>query len=288
MSYFNFNPFGTKSIIVSFDCDNCNEQVESEEVFIPSPDYSAEKIGDSQTEGEGYACCDKCNKDFYIDIFVTYADASGIIRDFDDDSSICVDEYMEDIDESELYWDIQSSKQLEVYQAHISSIGKLINSDSELTSEFSFLVMCHAHIISSIELFLSSTIIHQVTNSEELIKKLIESDPEFGKRKFTLKDIFQEKEKLKVTVAIYLKELIFHKLNKVKQMYKSVLDIDFGDISLLYKAVLVRHDCVHRAGYDVEGKKTEISIESIRELINLCNDLTMKIDTSILEMRGDL
>jgi hypothetical protein len=195
---------------------------------------------------------------------------------------------MEDIDENELYWDIQSSKQLEIYQTDISSIGELINPDFELTSEFSVLVMCHAHIISAIELFLSSTIIHKVSNSEELIKKLIESDPEFGKRKFTLKNIFQEQEKLKVTVASYLKKLIFHDLNKVKLMYKSVLNIDFGNISWLFKAVLLRHDCVHRAGYDKEGKKADISVESIRELMDLCNSLTAKIDTSIVEMRSDL
>jgi len=285
MSNFDFNPFGSKSIIVNFECDNCNEPVESEDIFIPSPDSSAETVGDSQIEEEGYAYCDKCNKDFYIDIYVTYAGASGVIRDFDDDnSSIYVEEYMEAIDESELYWDIQSSKQLEVYQAHISSVNKLINSGVELTSEFSFLVMCHAHIISAIELFLSSTIIHQVTNSEELIKKLIESDPEFGKRKFTLKDIFQEKEKLKVTVAIYLKELIFHDLNKVKPMYRSVFGIDFGDISWLFKAILVRHDCVHRAGYSKKEEKADISVESIRQLMVLCNELTKKIDSHLLEM----
>jgi hypothetical protein len=71
-------------------------------------------------------------------------------------------------------------------------------------------------------------------------------------------------------------------------MYKSVLNIDFGDISWLFKAVLLRHDCVHRAGYDKEGKKADISVESIRELMDLCNSLTAKIDTSIVEMRSDL
>ena len=50
--------------------------------------------------------------------------------------------------------------------------------------------------------------------------------------KFTLKEIFEKQEGLKLTVATYLKDLIFHDLKKVKPMYKEVLDCEFRDIAL--------------------------------------------------------
>jgi hypothetical protein len=88
------------------------------------------------------------------------------------------------------------------------------------------------------------------------MKKLIETDPKIGEKKLTLKDIYKENEKIKTTVAKYLKttvakylnDLTFHRLNKTKEMYKQVLDIDFENIGWFFKAIKVRHHCVHRAG----------------------------------------
>lgn len=71
--------------------------------------------------------------------------------------------------------------------------------------------------------------------------------------KFTLSQLFKEREQIKDTVAKYLHDLIFHDLKKIKPMYKDVLGHDFGDISWLFKAVAKRHDCVHRAGHDKDG-----------------------------------
>ena len=47
-------------------------------------------------------------------------------------------------------------------------------------ARFSFLVMMHAHVVSTIEGYLAGAFIHQVCNSEELTRKLVESDPEFS------------------------------------------------------------------------------------------------------------
>jgi len=283
MNYFDFNPFGIKSIIVSFDCDVCDEHVESEEIFVPSPNYSAEKSRDSQTENDGYAICESCDKQFDIEIYVTYSGANGYVDDLSEDISVYVQENDEPYDESELIWEIASSKQLDIFNSHVKSAQNLLILTLDEQTQFSLLVMVHAHIIAAIESFLSSTFIHEITNSDELTKKLIESDPEFGNRKFTLKEIYQENEKLKVTVAIYLKSLIFHDLRKIKPMYSSVLNYSFGDISWLFEAVIVRHDCAHRAGYTKDGEKVKVTVDSIKELISKCNLLAKDIDSHIIE-----
>lgn len=280
MNYFDFYPYGTDSIVLSFECDECSELVESEEIAVPEQNYMAEKISDGETINEGYAICENCEKEFHIDV---YSSGMGIVDNLLEKIPISVNEiYHNEEDYDELIWEIDSTEQLEIYKNHIDSIEKLLEQSFEKKVEFNLLVMLYAHIVASVESFLSSTFIHQVTNSEKFTKRLIETDPEFGKRKFTLKEIYEEQEKVKITVASYLKSIIFHDLKKIKPMYKDVLDFDLNDISWLFKAVKKRHDCVHRAGYDKDGNKISISKKDINILIEQCDELTKKIDSYIL------
>lgn len=278
---FDFYPFGTESITLKFDCDECGEPVVSEDIYVPSPNYGAERASDSQVEEEGYAICGGCNKEFQIDIFVTYAGASGNINNLPDDYHVEVEENG-DSEEEELFWEIASTEQLKTFQNHLKSVNSLLDHPLEEQTEFSLFVMLYAHIVASTELFLSSVFIREVTNSDKLIRKLVESDPFFCDKSFKLNEIYKENEGLKTTVANYLKDLIFHKLDKIKPMYKTVLGFDFGNISWLFRAVLKRHDCVHRAGYDKEGNKITVTSDEIKELMNKCNELAQNIDLHVI------
>lgn len=64
-------------------------------------------------------------------------------------------------------------------------------------------------------------------------------------------------------------------------MYKEVLSIDLGEIPWLFKAVLLRHDCVHRNGVDKNGKPTGIDKSSIDTLIRQCAGLIARIDEEV-------
>ncbi|WP_203525714.1 hypothetical protein [Crenobacter caeni] len=99
-----------------------------------------------------------------------------------------------------------------------------------------------------------------------------------------LKEIFEEQSTLKVTVATYLKKLIFHDLKKVKPMFKEVLGHDFGDISWLFKDVIKRHDCVHRAGHTKEGNAIEVSKQSVLELLDKVEALAASVETTVNQL----
>ena len=185
-------------------------------------------------------------------------------------------------DAEELAWEIASTDQLKIFHSHIISINVLLEKEFDQQTMFNLLVMLHIHIVAAVESFLSSTFIHKVTNSEELIRKLIETDPKLGDRKLTLSEIFKKHDKLKTTVASYLKSLVFHEMNKVKPMYNNVLGFNFGDVSWLSNAVILRHDCAHRAGYNKDGEKITITVESIKELVRKCTELCESIDSHIL------
>jgi len=194
---------------------------------------------------------------------------------------------LEDPEGDELEWEVVYSDQLEMFTKQLIEIPAILQIDTVKSAQFSLLVMLHAHVVSALEHFLSTTFIYRVTNSDKLTRKLIETDPEFGNRKFTVNEIYAQHSNIKSTVATYLKGIIFHDMRKVKPMYTEVLSYDFEDISWLFKAVRVRHDCVHRAGYDKDGTPVAVSVESIRELVKNCRELAEKIDAHAQELENE-
>ncbi|WP_311747415.1 hypothetical protein [Proteus columbae] len=188
---------------------------------------------------------------------------------------------LEDPEKDELEWDVQHPTQLETFNEHLSIIPEIIELQVDREIQFGLLVMLHAHIVSALEGFLSSTFIYNVTNSDRLIRILIETDPEFRCRKFTINEIYAQHSNIKATVAEYLKSLIFHDMRKVKPMYEKVLSYKFGEIKWLFKAILIRHDCVHRAGYNKDGNAVCVSVESINTLITNCRKLAEDVDAHV-------
>lgn len=226
----------------------------------------------------------------------------GYIVQFDDDNDPSImnkinalgsDSYvflspwdLDDPEEDELEWEVNHSDQMEMFNKQVSEIPKILQVGITGNTQFSLLVMLHAHVVSALEHFLSTTFIHRVTNSDKLTRKLIETDPEFGNRKFSVNEIYAQHSNIRSTVAEYLKGIIFHDMRKVKPMYSEVLEYDFRDISWLFKAVIVRHDCVHRAGYSKEGDAVTLSIESINELVRNCRNIAESIDAHVQKLES--
>jgi hypothetical protein len=163
----------------------------------------------------------------------------------------------------------------------IENSEELLNVKVSGNVQKNLLVMLYGHIIAATEAYLAATFINAVNESEDVLKKLIRSDPIFAERKFTIAEIFDKKDTLKADVITYLKNLIFHEIHRVKPMYKDVLDIDFGDVGWLFQAVKLRHDCVHRAGYDKDGNEIDITADIVKDLIDKCKGFVDKIENDI-------
>lgn len=197
------------------------------------------------------------------------------------DSAIRYLEQQLDESERELAWVIQSTRQLETFKKVMADVVALLNADVKIPNMSTLYNMMHAQVVTAVEAYLSGVFIHKVVNSNQFMRKLVETDPELAKRQFSLKEIFSRWEGLQLEVARYLQDLIFHDLKKIKPMYKDVLSIDLGEIPWLFKAVLLRHDCVHRNGVDKNGKPTGIDKSSIDTLIRQCVGLIARIDEEV-------
>ena len=184
-------------------------------------------------------------------------------------------------DEHDYYeddWDVRGKSRIEIFTENIAASGEILTLAVSKTSQKNLLVMLHAHVVTTVEAYLSSTFIELSLGADEHMRKLVETDPEFARRKFTIQEIFTKRESLRDDLRSYLKDLIFHDIAKVKAMYDSVFGIDFGDVKWLFGAVLLRHDCVHRAGYDKDGNEAPLTVSSIQELIGHASALVTMVE----------
>lgn len=192
---------------ISFLCE-CGNQIE-ETVYVPRPNFSAEKNKDSGSEHFEEICCETCDKEHEIYVTNTFYAADCSINFGSTEVNYGMPYFPEsDYDNEELEWIIESETQIDIFQNHIKSVEKILEAKVDEEAYFSLLVMLYGHLVAAVEAYLSSTFIQKVTNSEEFTRKLVETDPTFSNMKFTLKEIFEKQEKLKTTVATYLQDLI--------------------------------------------------------------------------------
>ncbi|MGG2054646.1 HNH endonuclease signature motif containing protein [Lysinibacillus pakistanensis] len=151
------------------------------------------------------------------------------------------------------------------FQEDMNNINKLLKLeivDSSVNK--AFYQMLYSNVITTLETYLSDAFINTVIGNNLYIRRLIETDPEFKKRKFELSQIFKSMEEIKNTVLDYLLDIIYHNIGKVQQLYKNVLQIEFpSDLSNISKAVKVRHDLVHRNGKEKNGDLIDVGEEEV-------------------------
>ncbi|MGF6345962.1 hypothetical protein [Variovorax sp. W2I14] len=184
-------------------------------------------------------------------------------------------------------WDVKGKSRIQLFQESMDAVRDIVATTVSRKSRSPLLVMLHAHVVTAVEAYLSSTFIDKTLSSAAHLRKLVETDPEFAERKFSMQEIFAKRESLAKDIGTYLRTLIFHDLRKIKPMYKSVLEIDFGDISWLFKAILIRHDCVHRAGYDKDGQPAALAEHTITELVDNSWALVSSVEQQIARLPID-
>ena len=85
----------------------------------------------------------------------------------------------------------------------------------------------------------------------------------------------------------HLSDVVWHHLARVKPMYRDTLGIYFpNDIGLLFRAVLTRHDIVHRNGKTKAGVDIIITAAEVRTLIEAVEAFTMAIDEALAKHRN--
>lgn len=246
---------------ITFTCPAC-AKTERIEVEVPELDFSSDKSSEHTSEGEVYFTCPACNADYYGYAFCDPGSCSITLEEHGIELDGDPPMYSPPDDDDWTEYDVPDNPH-RVFDATYDQMMNLLDAEIDTPADDQIIArMIFSQIISAMEAFLADTLITEVFSDEDKLRNLLAKDIEIKKQQFTLKDIASDKGIVENTVKAYLRKILYHNLGKVHFLYKVALNIDLkineNEWKHLHKAILHRHDCVHRNGFNSNGEKNEI------------------------------
>lgn len=262
MASFEFNPIAN-FVVLRFKCPECGHDNETDALYVPVPDFTAENHSDSCNSEDYEHECPNCGYLFEITLNNGMYGGDGEITDVEDGLSV-EEEFPDNEDDYEEY-------KSTFFDEHVKDTIEVLDKIDVLDERSRKLLYrtLYANVISSMEAYLSDRLIQKVMSSEETKRKFVEGFKDYKDEKIVVSDVFKHLENLDSRIIKTLREIIYHNLPRVKNIYNSVLGINLGKkivISDLMKCIGIRHDIVHRNGKDKEGNLQDISKEDVLEL----------------------
>ena len=169
----------------------------------------------------------------------------------------------------------------------ILDIEKLLETPVDASVSLPFHRMLFVSAITALETYLSDAFINTVAKAVPLRRRFIETTPAFQSEKVPLSDVFNEMDQIEQKARSYLVDVVWHHLDRVKPMYRDTLEIEFPtEIGPLFRAILVRHDIVHRNGKTKTGDEIIVTPEQITELLREIEMFVRHIDKQIASLRA--
>jgi hypothetical protein len=171
-----------------------------------------------------------------------------------------------------------TSEHLEVFQGSIMDILSLIGDPIGGARPCLHRVL-FVNVITVLECYLADFFISRISSDKNLLRKLIETTPQFQEHKVSVSEVFETMETMDQRAHRFLASQIWHRLDRVKPLYERVLKIVFPpDMKVLIEAIRVRHELVHRNGKKEDGTQREITEMDIRNTIRAAEELVTHIE----------
>lgn len=280
--------------IVRLTCKKCNNPIE-ESIYVPEPDFSAEKMKDSGVYDDGSICCSECGEEYEYSLDNSYYGLTLDVEGYDDDEISWTDpEFEHSAEEDDWYTSSTPKTHFDNFSESINEIRTLLESQhaSTETTQF-FKRMLFVQTITALETYLSDSLKSLILQNEDYIKILLEKDPVLKEQKFPLITIYSEPKIVHNKVAEHLNGIIYHNLPKIERLYKVVLGVSFNygaddDKSIILKSIGYRHDCVHRNGKTAQGEELDVFTKPyIGSIIDKVEQLVGNIETKLITLRYD-
>lgn len=167
-------------------------------------------------------------------------------------------------------------------EQRLDQLQEMIDEQIALTSHRQLLhQMIHGAVISALEAYLYDTTLYWVEADSNCLRKFVTTNKDLQVRSLTLAELFERSENIKDEVKKYLGEFIWHRLDKIKPMLMTALEIQFPQIDEVMKQVRVRHNIVHRAGRNEDGSPVDLSRDEITKIIRTVRDFSQELNSKI-------
>ena len=146
--------------------------------------------------------------------------------------------------------------------------------------------MVVSHQVTALEAYLGDTLMKEVMADTGAMQRLIDQDDDLAKEKFTLAEISKEPGLVERKVREHLRSILYHNLAKVEVLYNIALGVRIltlaSDKKSLFKAVLLRHDCVHRNGFDKDGNELKVFTKTfVQNTADLIKEFVEDIEKAV-------
>jgi hypothetical protein len=101
-------------------------------------------------------------------------------------------------------------------------------------------------------------------------------------------DLFKRHEGIKDHVRGYLQNLVWHRWDKVAQVFKHALSVQLPSTRPFEAALFKRHDIVHRSGHDKTGAPIAVTADEIANLCRGVEEFAVELDSRIADRSIDL
>lgn len=137
-------------------------------------------------------------------------------------------------------------------------------------------------VVSALEAFFLDFFVQAMSGSEETLRRFVEFDKDFGKRKVPVSDVFRCVEELEDDVECYLAGRLWHNLGWVVRIYRATLGIEFseGGRAALGVAIKKRHAILHRGGQTEAGVELRIAAGDVREVVAAAREVLETVEAS--------
>lgn len=194
---------------------------------------------------------------------------------------------LEQEDDSEPWADYEAPEDpYTVFMASYHHTGDLLAEHGGYSGAHLLNRMVFSHQITALEAYLGDALINAVKADPSAGRRLIEQDKDLAAEKITLAEIANEPGLVDRKVREYLRSVLYHNLSRVDVLYNIALQFrmvgKMRDKKALFEAVSLRHDCVHRNGFDKDGNQlTLFSKAYVQATADLIRDFVVEIETAI-------
>jgi hypothetical protein len=162
----------------------------------------------------------------------------------------------------------ESLGQKDAFRQSALNIERLLEAKVEAADRQCMLRLLYVNVITALETYLSDKFISSINADEKVLRKFVETTPEFEKQNLSLSKLFSARESIQERVQEHLLEVVWHRLAKVEPMFRDTLGIEFpSNVKELHRAIIIRHDCVHRNGKTKDGKEHVLDESSVKNLL---------------------
>ncbi|WP_122288605.1 HEPN domain-containing protein [Serratia plymuthica] len=171
--------------------------------------------------------------------------------------------------EEEIQWYSKEERAFPLFNEQMNEVrNSLAHSNSPIVLKMKF-----AYVVTLMESCLGDMLKGIIFSDEDYLSNAIKNVSDLNSTKLPLQEIHETSDIVKKTVLKVLGGILYHKIDKVLDVYKSVLNEDIPKnikekAVNIKKIVEVRHDIVHRNGYDRVGGAHDITVDVYIEAVD--------------------